>query len=116
MKFGPAEFAMARSMGLAAKPSTYTIGASPVTISLAGLQLSESPFTFEVAPDVETDPSVSIRVDASFDGGTTYQTVGTFTEYAARRWVRSPEETQPTHLLVYRVTGTSVVSQFVIGA
>lgn len=93
----------------------YVIGNDSVTIPV-GTLFPDAPFTFEVTPDTAADPLISIRVDVSFDDAATYQTVGTFTEYTARRWVRSPEETQPTHLLVYRATGTSVASLFVVGA
>lgn len=94
----------------------YTIGDTPTTFRLSSLGLAGLPFTFEVSPDVVTDPSVSIRVDVSFDDGSTYALVDTFTSYSTRRWVRSPEEAAPTHLMIYRVTGTSVASEFIIGA
>lgn len=100
----------------APKSMPFVIGATPQTIALADVKLNGVPFTFEVSPDVVNDPAVSIRVEVSFDGGATYQSVGTFSQYASRRWVQSPEESAPTHLLVYRVTGTSVASKLVIGA
>lgn len=116
MKFGPVEFAVAKSFGVGLKPSRAVIGATPVTVNLASIGLGDIPFTFEVFPDVVADPTVSVRVDVSFDGGSTYALVGTFASYSTRRWVRSPEEAAPTHLMIYRVTGTSVASEFIIGA
>lgn len=94
---------------------TIKIGVLPILISLAEVNLFDVPFSFEVYPDIESDPLTTIKVDVSFDSGSTWASVGTFSGYHFMRWVKAPSESLPTHLLIYLVGGTSQTSLFSIG-
>lgn len=82
-------------------------------IDLAQIGLTD--FTFDVSPDT-SDSKIAIRVEMSFDDGATYANVGTFSTYTSLRWVSDSGERAPTHLMAYRVTGTSTASEILIGA
>lgn len=91
----------------------FPIGDGVTVIDLAQTGLTD--FTFDVSPDT-TDSKIAIRVELSFDGGVTYSNVGTFSAYTSLRWVSDSGERAPTHLMAYRVTGTSTASEILIGA
>lgn len=86
------------------------VGATAVVLSLADYSLVGAPNVLTVTPDT----GVTILIESSTNGGSTYTAMGSITVTDSYQYILQPGETAVTHIRMTRTAGSSIISTYAL--
>lgn len=86
------------------------VGATAVVLSLADYSLVGVPNVLTVTPDT----GVTIHIESSTNGGSTYTTMDSITVTVSYQYIRQPGETAVTHIRLTKTAGSSNISTYAL--